>query len=117
MRSRRHGVRRKLVLVVSTCMSAAACGARTGLRTASDSGPDTPDSGPLTDARPTCDAALASTVRGFIDVTVDDNFRIYLNGALIDDVPHVWTSPQHYAVALWQSPTRPNVIALEGSNT
>jgi hypothetical protein len=49
-------------------------------------------------------------------VTADDHFRLWVNGALIDDTPRPWSQPQRYEVRLRADPRARNVIAIEGTN-
>jgi alpha-L-rhamnosidase len=52
-----------------------------------------------------------------LKITADDNYRLYVNGTLIDETPRLWSSPQTYTVTLFRNPTRKNVLAVEGINT
>jgi hypothetical protein len=64
-----------------------------------------------------CAVAEDATVDATLAMTVDDNFKLYVNGVLIDDTPRVWSNPQTYAIKLFRNPSRKNVIAVEGINT
>jgi hypothetical protein len=66
---------------------------------------------------PSCPIADDATVSGTLRITTDDNFRLYVNGQLIDETPRVWSSPQTYTVPLFRNPTRKNVLAVQGINT
>jgi hypothetical protein len=66
---------------------------------------------------PNCPIASDATVSGTLKITADDNYRLYVNGTLIDETPRLWSSPQTYTVTLFRNPTRKNVLAVEGINT
>ena len=66
---------------------------------------------------PSCPIADDATVSGTLRVTTDDNFRLYVNGQLIDETPRLWSSPQTYTVPVFRNPTRKNVLAVQGINT
>ncbi len=65
---------------------------------------------------PTCPFRTDDTVSGTLKITTDDNFRLYVNGTLIDETPRLWFSPQTYMVNVFRHPSRKNVIAVEGIN-
>ena len=66
---------------------------------------------------PECPFAIDAGVTGTIKITTDDNFILYLNGALIDETPRLWNSPQTYTVNyVFRHPSRKNVIAVHGIN-
>jgi hypothetical protein len=65
---------------------------------------------------PECPFAMDATVLGTLKITTDDNFRLYVNGALIDETPRVWSSPQTYMVNVFRHPSRKNVLAVHGLN-
>jgi hypothetical protein len=109
-----------------------ACGARTGIGGGGDGPIDAsiPDSSKFTDARiadnarpmdvllpdGACAIGLDATFTATIRITTDDNFRLFVNGTLIDDTPRVWTEVQTYSVQLFQHPSKRNTIAIEGTN-
>ena len=66
---------------------------------------------------PGCAIASDATVSGTLKITADDNYRLFVNGTLIDETPRLWSSPQTYTVTLYRNPTRKNVLAVEGINT
>jgi hypothetical protein len=66
---------------------------------------------------PTCPIADEATIMGTLKITADDNYRLYVNGQLIDETPRIWSSPQTYTVPLFRNPTRKNVLAVQGINT
>jgi hypothetical protein len=65
---------------------------------------------------PGCSISESETVSGTLKVTTDDNYRLYVNDALIDETARLWSSPQTYPVTLFRHPSRKNVIAIEGLN-
>lgn len=65
---------------------------------------------------PECPIAPDATISGTLKITTDDNFRLYVNGALIDETARLWSSPQTYTVDLYRNPSRKNVLAVEGIN-
>ena len=99
---------------VSTVDAAAALDARADLDAGAGDAAGGADA--AVDAAP-CPIAEDATVDATLAMTVDDNFKLYVNGALIDDAPRVWSSPQSYAIKLFRNPSRKNVIAVEGINT
>jgi hypothetical protein len=66
---------------------------------------------------PGCTIASNATVPGTLRITADDNFRLYVNGTLIDEMARIWSSPQTYTVLVFRHPSQKNVIAVEGINT
>jgi hypothetical protein len=64
-----------------------------------------------------CPFEAGATIRATIRTTTDDNYHLYVNGALIDDVERLWSQPQTYSVDLFRHPDRKNVIAIQGTNT
>ncbi len=65
-----------------------------------------------------CPIGNDATITATLKATTDDNYKLYVNGTLIDDVARVWSSPQTYSnIQLFRNPTRKNVIAIEGINT
>ena len=65
---------------------------------------------------PECPFATDATISGTLRITTDDNFRLYVNGVLIDETPRLWSSPQTYTVNVFRHPSRKNVLAVEGIN-
>lgn len=119
----------------------AGCGARSGLESpVRDAGVadapsfDAPRDAPILDAPrdtpsgdvpgdvlvPTdlgaCPIGLEDTVTGRILTSIDDQSRLFVNGALIDFTPRVWSDVGAFDVRLSRHPSRPNVIAMEGTN-
>src|SRR5688572_320282 len=75
------------------------------------------DTGTNVDTAAPCPIGIDATITATIKATTDDNYKLYVNGALIDDVARVWSSPQTYSnITLFRNPTRKNVIAIEGIN-
>jgi hypothetical protein len=64
-----------------------------------------------------CPIADSATFTATMKLTTDDNYKVYVNGTLVDDVARVWSDPQTYSITLFRNPTRKNVIAVEGINT
>jgi hypothetical protein len=101
-----------------------ACGARTGLEiaptvdAAHDGGLDAALDGGLDAAEPSrCPIGLDDTVAATITMTADDNYRLFVNGMLVDETPRVWHEVQRYAsVPIFRHPSRRNVVAIEGIN-
>lgn len=96
-------------------------------RTAPPNNPDTgigtgetdggaPDTG--TDSSPvsTCPIANDATIAATIEMSVDDNFKLYVNGALAHEFAGTWNNVQTVNVMLNRNPTKKNVIAVEGVN-
>lgn len=78
----------------------------------------TPDTGvPTPDAGPPCGVALDATVQATLRLTADNERKVYVNGALVDDVAYAWSDPRSYEVTLFRHPKKQNVIAIEGINT
>ncbi len=99
-------------LALILCTTLAACGSRSPLRD------DDASAGSTADVPPgPCPIAFDDTVRGTLQVTADDQYRLYLTGRLIDDLPRLWSSPQQYSVQLFRHPSRRNAIAIEATNT
>ena len=65
---------------------------------------------------PTCPFASDATVSGTLKITADDYYRLYVNGALIDETQRLWYSPQTYTVNVFRHPSRKNVIAVDVLN-
>jgi len=63
-----------------------------------------------------CATPVDATMTGTLVVDADDYRRVWFNGQLIDDNGNGWTSPNTYSVEINLSPSRPNVIAVEGRN-
>ncbi len=68
------------------------------------------------DADSGCPVGLNDLIPASLAITSDDNTKVWLNGALIDDVPRVWSNPQRYDVMIYAHPGRTNVLAVEGVN-
>jgi hypothetical protein len=64
-----------------------------------------------------CPFEVDATINATIRTTTDDNYHLYVNGALIDDAERVWSQPQTYSVALFRHPKRENVLGIRGTNT
>lgn len=75
-----------------------------------DAGADagTPDAGCV----PPSPATFPATLR----MTADDQYRLWVNGGLIDATPRRWSEPQRYTVQLFSDPRAVNTIAIEGRN-
>jgi hypothetical protein len=76
----------------------------------------TPDAAVVVDAASTCPVGLNDLIPARLAVTTDDNTKVWLNGALIDDLPRAWSNPQGYDVMIYAHPGHPNVLAIEGVN-
>lgn len=112
----------------------AGCGARTGLGVGSESTTDASiafDAGDASDAKdagrdvgadvapdvvPACPIPFGATVNATLRMTTDDAYVLYVNGALIDDVPRLWSNPQTYVIPIFRHPGRRNAIAIQGTN-
>jgi hypothetical protein len=55
-------------------------------------------------------------VEATLTISGDDEYKLWVDGELIDDVPHTWSEPQTYTVYLYLDPRQPNVIAVEATN-
>lgn len=75
------------------------------------------DAAPDTAPAAACAIALDSIVQGTLRMTADDDYALYVNGALVDDAVRLWTSPQTYTVSLFRHPSRKNVIAIRVTNS
>lgn len=65
----------------------------------------------------TCPIASGATVAAKIEVSVDDNFKLYVNGVLAKEFTGTWNNVQVVDITLNRHPTKKNVIAVEGVNT
>lgn len=63
-----------------------------------------------------CPVGAEETVPATITLTADDNVRLLVNGAIVDEVPHPWNQAAQYTVPIFRHPRRRNLIALEGAN-
>jgi len=81
--------------------------------------PDTrvPDTGVPPEAAAPCGVGVAATAPATLRITADNERKVYVNGALIDDAPHGWGDARSYNVTLFRHPKKLNVIAVEGINT
>jgi hypothetical protein len=70
------------------------------------------DPGPQT----TCTIGVDATVSGTFKISVDDTFKLYVNGTLVQDFAGGWTIPQTDTVTLFRHPSKKNVIAIEAAN-
>ena len=68
------------------------------------------------DAASACPVGVNDLIPASLAITTDDNTKVWLNGALIDDVARAWSSPQRYDVMIYAHPSRTNVLAIEGVN-
>lgn len=57
-----------------------------------------------------------TTTSAQITVTADDQYRLWVNGALISETLPSWSSAETYTVTLDPRPYKPNVIAIEAKN-
>lgn len=64
----------------------------------------------------TCPIAADATVAANIEISVDDNFKLYVNGTLVHEFLGTWNNVQNVAVMLNRNPTKKNVIGLEAVN-
>jgi hypothetical protein len=55
-------------------------------------------------------------ISGTLRVTTDDQFILYVNGALIDANPHMWNDAQTYTITIHRDPMLKNTIAIQGTN-
>jgi hypothetical protein len=92
----------------------ASCGARTQLGELDnvDAAP-MPTPMPMPMPMPRCSD---TTLSGALQITTDDQFRLFVNGSLVDQTARKWWEVQNYSVMLFRSPARKNSIAIEGSN-
>jgi hypothetical protein len=82
-----------------------------------DSGPPPIDAGPAdVTPPPPCPIGIDETITASVAITVDDYRKVYVNGALIADINHQWTTPTAHEVKLFRHPSKKNVIAVEGRN-
>lgn len=88
---------------------------------ASDSGnptqPDAQTNDAADSAVSTCPIANDATVAAQIKVSVDDQFKLYVNGTLMREFTGTWNNVQTIDVTLNRNPTKKNVIAVEAINT
>jgi hypothetical protein len=63
-----------------------------------------------------CSIGPNDLTAALLTVTTDDNIKIWLNGALVDDTARVWSNPQRYAVMIYRHPSQHNLLAVEGVN-
>lgn len=73
------------------------------------------DDAPPPDADP-CGIDRNATITATLTTTADDEMRILVNGAIVDESVHVWSDPQQYTIEIFRYPHRKNVIALQASN-
>lgn len=66
---------------------------------------------------PVCPIAADATVAATIEISVDDNFKLYVNGVLAKEFTGTWNNVQTVDVTLNRNPAKKNVIAVEGVNT
>jgi hypothetical protein len=78
---------------------------------------DAPSTFPPDPVRDACPIAHDATLSATLNITADDQYRLYVNGTLIDGTPRLWTFSQQYAVQLFRDPSRRNAIAIEATNT
>lgn len=55
-------------------------------------------------------------VEATLRISVDDEFSLYVNGALVKTFTGLWTSPQTETLSLFRHPGRKNLIAVRASN-
>lgn len=94
---------------------------------APDRGAPSPDSGnggvpdagtkDAADATAACPIADDATVAATIKISVDDNFKLYVNGVLAHEFTGTWDNVQTVNVVLNRNPKKKNVVAVEGINT
>lgn len=87
----------------------------TGTPPPSDSGLDSASDAAGDAAKP-CPIASNATVAATIKMSVDDNFKLYVNGVLALDFGGFWFNPQTVNITLNRNPQAKNVIAIEGIN-
>lgn len=104
---------RAALLLLLVVTAAAGCGARTPLGEATDAGAASEGGA---EAGPACPFRWEDTVSAELFLTADDQLVLYVNGALVDDTPRLWTSPQRYTVRFFLHPQRRNVVAVQASN-
>ena len=75
-----------------------------------------PDAVPKPDSAP-CPIGINDTIPAQLAITVDDNYKLYLNGQLVANVTNLWNSPLKHNLTLKRHPSQPNVLAIEGINT
>lgn len=80
-----------------------------------DAAPPAEDAAPDAELPP-CPVPEDATVAATLRVTTDDHFKVWVNGVLVDDAVRFWSQPQTYAVTLFRSPKKKNVLAIEGIN-
>lgn len=68
------------------------------------------------DAGVGCPFDFDETVTATLLLSTDDQARVFLHGALLDDVARVWSDVARYEIPLFRHPAHPNVIAVEGTN-
>lgn len=100
-------------LVLGACLLVAACGRTLPYGRASDAGL-VPDAG-LRDAG-ACPVLWDATTPATLRMTADDEYRLFVNGVLIDDTPRLWHFPQTYTVNVFRHPARRSSIAIAGTN-
>lgn len=83
----------------------------TGVGSDSGSGADANDA-----AVSTCPIPSDATVNAQIKMSVDDHFKLYVNGVLVREFAGTWNNVQTVDVTLNRNPTKKNVIAVEGNN-
>jgi hypothetical protein len=120
-------MREGAMLGLACALSLASCGARSGLEIAP---PEPLDAAGVDAARPdafvrdawrmeagpSCPFGWEDTVDATLRMTADDNFRLFVQGELIDDTPRIWNDVQTYPVRLFRHPERRNTIAVDTLN-
>lgn len=115
------------VLPAFVVVLALGCGARTGLEPpdAAVDGPRDASADTPRDARDAavdagdagrCPIGLDDRIDARIVTSVDDESQLFVNGALIDGTPRIWSTVGDFGVVLFRHPSRANVIAIEGRN-
>lgn len=125
-------VRAELAVLFTTTLLA--CGARTGLGSGSQSDVDAATVHDASDASdggrdsaidvardvapdaPLCPIPFDATTKATLRITTDDEYILYVNGVLIDDVPRLWSNAQTYDLPIFRHPSRRNSIAIQGTN-
>ena len=107
-------------------VAAAACGGSSGGNPGNPDGAEGPDGPPVVDGAPRIDASPPdadpcgidrnATVNAVLTTTADDDMRVLVNGAIVDEAIHTWHEPQQYTIPIFRYPHRKNLIALEASN-
>jgi hypothetical protein len=78
---------------------------------------DPPDSSvPDVPEAPACPIAADETFDATLKISVDDKFKLHVNGTLVKEFDGTWGNVQTETIKLKKSPLQKNVIAVEGIN-